>query len=452
MITRHFITIPANGDQPSRKVHYRKCGSGPALLLVHQSPRSSREYESLMRKWGADFTCIAPDSPGFGQSDPMPGEPGVEEFASSIHAFLDAVGVEQCHAYGFHSGGIFLAYALRQQPLRFHALAIGGYPAFTNEEMSGLADGYLPSFLPSAYGEHMVWAWNRMLEQGWFFPWYDVRNETRRPEPHARLDYINSMVLDLLDSGDNYRHGYRAALLTPFWKPESGEATSPVLISTYRTDPIIGHMDRYGELPSNWRTNKAEQADDHEATCLSFLKEYSARDCFKLAEDQDEGFVTIGDGQLHWKGNPAANRLVLHDPGAELGQPAADELAIDIPGHGLSNCFDDVAGTIEAACEKLGVDELIWPELPEGDLSSLYPDLSPDRFGEHLVKAWAIARAEQFFVPWYAAASEGITVFEANAASPEAIASRARARLRAGPEAAKWHNALEAHWNEADDG
>ena len=61
-ITRHILTIPGTG----RKVHYRRCGEGPALLMVHQSPRSSAEYSALMQAWGQHFTCIAPDTPGFG--------------------------------------------------------------------------------------------------------------------------------------------------------------------------------------------------------------------------------------------------------------------------------------------------------------------------------------------------------------------------------------------------
>ena len=66
VITRHILTIPATAGAPDRKVHYRRCGTGPVLLRAHQSPRSSAEYERLMLQWSAHFTCIAPDTPGFG--------------------------------------------------------------------------------------------------------------------------------------------------------------------------------------------------------------------------------------------------------------------------------------------------------------------------------------------------------------------------------------------------
>ncbi|MFN6934100.1 MAG: alpha/beta fold hydrolase, partial [Tsuneonella sp.] len=136
MITRHVITIPATG----RRVHYRKCGNGPLLLMVHQSPRSSAEYERLMREWSAHFTCVAPDTPGFGQSDPLPGVPEIDDFADALDEFLVALGVASCAAYGFHSGGIILVTALKRHPGRFSALAIGGYAIWTGEEMRIFGD------------------------------------------------------------------------------------------------------------------------------------------------------------------------------------------------------------------------------------------------------------------------------------------------------------------------
>ena len=63
-IARHYLTLGSGAT--ARRVHYRRAGTGPLLLMVHQSPRSSGEYEELMGDWGAHFTCIAPDTPGFG--------------------------------------------------------------------------------------------------------------------------------------------------------------------------------------------------------------------------------------------------------------------------------------------------------------------------------------------------------------------------------------------------
>ena len=49
-ITRHFISIENN-----RQIHYRKAGKGPPVLLLHQSPKSSKEHLNNPLDAGFDF-------------------------------------------------------------------------------------------------------------------------------------------------------------------------------------------------------------------------------------------------------------------------------------------------------------------------------------------------------------------------------------------------------------
>ena len=86
-LTRHMVTI--DGRQTARQVHYRRQGQGPAVLLLHQSPQSSREFEPLMASWSENFTVIAPDTPGYGLSDPLPDSAAtMEDLALSVVEFL----------------------------------------------------------------------------------------------------------------------------------------------------------------------------------------------------------------------------------------------------------------------------------------------------------------------------------------------------------------------------
>lgn len=442
LITRHFLTIPARGKAPSRVVHYRRCGSGPPLLLVHQSPRSSAEYEQIMRQWSSHFTCIAPDSPGFGQSDPLPGVPDVGDFADGLVEFLDILGLSCCAAYGFHSGGIILAHLLKRHPHRLSALAIGGYAIWTDAEMRIFGERYIPEFHPDPFGTHLVWLWNRILEQSWFFPWFDVRDATRLSVAHADPDRIHAIVMEMLDAGNAYRFGYRAVLLAKPEVPAADAITAPVLISAYRGDPLSNHIDRMGPKPENWHTQKVETPTEHQELSLAFLRKHHTSPCPRLAEDEDAGFIAIGNGLIHWRGTRGAHEMRLHAPGAELTKPQPGELAIDVPGHGLSSDFTDYHMAIEAARRALGARRICWPELPVGEPELLYPDLSPDRFGGYLLKAWSVARASALFAPWYAAHSNHALPVQEAALAPEAIASRARALLRAGAAARKWHGAL----------
>jgi pimeloyl-ACP methyl ester carboxylesterase len=56
------------------KIAYRETGSTekPAILLLHGVPSSSRMYDGLMQKLGDRYHLIAPDYPGFGNSDAPP--------------------------------------------------------------------------------------------------------------------------------------------------------------------------------------------------------------------------------------------------------------------------------------------------------------------------------------------------------------------------------------------
>lgn len=395
-----------------------------------------------MREWGSHFTCIAPDSPGFGQSSPLPGNPDIDAFASATLEFLDALGVGNCHAYGFHSGAIILAYALKKQPERFAALAMGGYPVWTEAEMKLFGERYVLPLHPSAYGEHLAWLWSRVLEQSWFFPWYDVRDATRMRLAQLDLANVQAIVMELLDAGDAYRAGYQAVLSAAPWVAPDGLATGPVFISAYDGDPLQSHIDRLSTIPSNWHTNMAPSPDTHNADCLAFLRATLGQDCPQLAQDEGEGFIALGHGLVHWRGTIKAKRLALHSPGAEMAGPEAGGIAIDVPGHGLSDPAPDITGALEAAAAKLGVAEIVWPDVPLGDPDQLYPDLSPQRFGEHLQRAWGVSRSEAMFAPWYAGTAACAIAIDQGAMTPEAIALRTRARLRAGKAARQWHDEL----------
>ncbi|MGA9420568.1 MAG: alpha/beta fold hydrolase [Candidatus Cybelea sp.] len=52
-------------------VFYREAGSedAPKLVLLHGFPASSHQYRNLLPALGEQFHVIAPDCPGFGNSD-----------------------------------------------------------------------------------------------------------------------------------------------------------------------------------------------------------------------------------------------------------------------------------------------------------------------------------------------------------------------------------------------
>ena len=440
-ITRHYVNVPLPSGG-TRRVHYRVAGDGPPLLMIHQSPRNSGEYAALMEQWAPHFTCVAPDTPGFGQSDPLSGEPDINDFADALIATMDALGLPPCPAYGFHSGGIILVTALKRHPDRFTGLAVGGYAIWTPEEMALFGQAYLPPFQPSAYGEHLVWLWNRILEQSWFFPWFDVRDASRLPGAHADVARIDMAVREMLDAGDAYRAGYGAVLRAPRDIPPADEVTPPVLISAYAGDPLQAHIDRLGDMPAGWRAHKCATPTEHQVLSLEFLQGLDQASTIPHAECSDAGFSSIEtpefSGHIHWRGDPASGVLVVHAPGEELATPV-DALAIDMPGHGLSDGWSGDAlsdwgpwrRVIDAVAEHFGISEVRLPDAPRGDPELLFPDLSPDRYGTHLTRAWQIVRARHIFAPHHEVTGGNAIAFDPADIRPDHLAREHRAMLRA---------------------
>lgn len=429
-----------------------------------------------MLKWAEHFTCIAPDTPGFGQSAPLPGEPDIEAFAGALIELLDALGIDRTAAYGFHSGGIILVSAVKRHPERFTTLATGGYAIWTPEEMAIFDRDYLPPFQPSAYGEHLTWLWNRIIEQTWFFPWFDVRDRARVSVAHDDPAKTDAVIRDMLDSGDAYRAGYGAVLRAPRDIPAPDAPTIPVLIAAYDGDPLQAHIARLGTLPPSWQAQAVATPAALEEACLAHLRAAPALATPTLKESNDGGFVHIAcngfDGLIHWQGNPAAQTVLLHAPGraAELFG-ANDALAIDLPGHGLSDdwqagftaALDEWSVVAAAAITAIGKAErpVIIGEglsallaaavalrittggwgataahIPLADRSEDWceraiPDQTPDRHGTYLNAAWGAVRAAHFFWPWFEAKAANAIPFVAEDIAPAALATEHHNMIRA---------------------
>ncbi|MFN3371042.1 MAG: alpha/beta fold hydrolase [Sphingomonadaceae bacterium] len=441
-ITRHFVEVDG------RFVHYRRAGSGPPLLMVHQSPRSSAEYVPLMQEWGRRFTCIAPDTPGFGQSDPLHRpDATIDDFGDALVRLLDALGLAApVAAWGFHSGGIILMNLLRRHPGRLLRVAIGGYAIWTEAERALFAGRYLPPLLPMPYGEHLTWLWNRMLEQSWFFPWFAVDPAHRLPGAHDDVARVDQAVREMLDAGDAYRIGYGAVLAAPRDVPPPEATMPPVLITAYDGDPLQAHIDRLGPMPAGWSAHKVSTPAEQQALSLDFLSADPGGAAPPVAESARRGFAAVRtdlfEGLLHWRGAPGETALVAA-PGesAALGTGAA----IDPPGHGLSDDWTGPApatlGPWEAVLDSVSRQTGLVPRLPAaspGDAERLFPSLEPDRFGSHLTRAWAIVRAGRLFEPWYRADAAHARPFDPQHLDPARLAVAHLARLQARGARAWW--------------
>ncbi len=459
MITRHYVDV----TDPSgfvRRVHYRRAGSGPPVLLIHQSPRSSAEHLDKLRDWAGDFTLYAPDTPGFGDSAPLDhDDPEVDDYARGVLAFMDALGLERAGAYGMHSGAIILVTAAKLAPHRFSAIASNGYAAWTEAEKAEFAANYTPKFVPLPYGEHLAWLWGRILEQTWFFPWYRADHAARLPSATGDPAKIDPIVMEVLAAGDTFRLGYAAVLRANRDLPAPGAPTPPVLLTAYDGDPLKAHLSRMGALPPNWEMRPLTTPAQVEAACRDWLRQRPAPAAALPDDHPAAGFVHVAaagfDGLIHWHGTRDASALVLHAPGSSATVAARDGiLAFDLPGHGLSDDWKtpplslaNWCAVVDAARVALGIEALTVagsglsgalagaPTRPRGDLADWrahgLPDLAPDRYGAYLQRAWQCVRAQTFFDPWFTPSPANAVAFDPADAAPEALALRHRALLQA---------------------
>ncbi|GGL02312.1 hypothetical protein GCM10011588_16340 [Nocardia jinanensis] len=94
------------------QVHYRRSGPPPpdtnAVVLLHESPRSSLVYEPIMDELGKRVPVFAFDTPGFGLSDSAPAGATMADYGRILIQAMDALGIDGFVPVGMKTGG-FLA-------------------------------------------------------------------------------------------------------------------------------------------------------------------------------------------------------------------------------------------------------------------------------------------------------------------------------------------------------
>ena len=137
MGTIHYRAADVNG----LKVSYREAGraDAPTLLLLHGFPSAGHMFRDLIPLLADSFHLVAPDLPGFGQSD-LPPRHTFEHLAETIDHFTDNIGLKRFAIYIFDYGApVGLRIALKH-PERISAIVSQNGNAY--EE--GLSDGWNP--------------------------------------------------------------------------------------------------------------------------------------------------------------------------------------------------------------------------------------------------------------------------------------------------------------------
>jgi pimeloyl-ACP methyl ester carboxylesterase len=137
----NYQNIRVNG----LNIFYREAGkkSSPTLLLLHGFPTSSHMFRNLIPIVAEYYHVVAPDFPGFGQTDlpdPKKFPYTFAKLAEGIGNFTEAIGLKKFSIYIFDYGSpVGLRMALKH-PDRIQAIISQNGNAY----VEGLSDGWNP--------------------------------------------------------------------------------------------------------------------------------------------------------------------------------------------------------------------------------------------------------------------------------------------------------------------
>ncbi|MFN8534448.1 MAG: alpha/beta hydrolase [Dehalococcoidia bacterium] len=108
------------------QMHYRERGAGAPLVLLHRTPDSSTMWDDVVACLAERFRTIAPDTPGFGDSDAPSSPPEIADYARAVVDVLDALGIGRAHLLGHRTGATVAVEVAAAFPDRVDRLALSG--------------------------------------------------------------------------------------------------------------------------------------------------------------------------------------------------------------------------------------------------------------------------------------------------------------------------------------
>jgi len=131
------------------RIHYIEAGkASPPLILLHGggSDCARLSWAPILPELAGSFRVLAPDLPGFGESDTIPLNRPIEDTARYLNHFLERVGVRVCHLAGLSMGGAIALSLYFRRPSRVQSLTL-------------LASYGLGNYLPGGWAAYLAAHW-----------------------------------------------------------------------------------------------------------------------------------------------------------------------------------------------------------------------------------------------------------------------------------------------------
>ncbi len=148
-----MTTLPAKFDEwqielHGRRVIYRVAGSGPPVVLIHGMLNSSSHWRRVALELASDYTVIAPDLIGHGDSAAPRGDYSLGAHAASIRDLLAAIGIDRATIVGHSLGGGVAMQFFYQFPQRVERLVLISSGGLGREVKGTLRSAALPGVSP----------------------------------------------------------------------------------------------------------------------------------------------------------------------------------------------------------------------------------------------------------------------------------------------------------------
>jgi pimeloyl-ACP methyl ester carboxylesterase len=257
---------------PDGQVHYVRQGAGPAVLLLHQTPRSLDEFRELRPLLAGGHRAIALDMPGFGNSTALPAPQRIEDYARGILAALDVLGVERTAVLGHHTGGVVAVELAAAAPDRVTAVVLSATPWADAAYRASHVDGPgVDDAVREPGGGHLLEWW-----------------EQRRPHyPPGATGLLDRFVRDALAPGVDPREGHLACARYEMER-RIGRVRAPVLVLGATEDrftlpalePLARHLTRAevvrrAVIEGGTVALMEDKAEDVAAAVLPFLRRFA---------------------------------------------------------------------------------------------------------------------------------------------------------------------------------
>jgi pimeloyl-ACP methyl ester carboxylesterase len=220
------------------QLHLRESGQlseKTTIICLHMAPKSGRSFNKIMPYLGSDRLVIAPDYPGYGESDHPPAEPNVtvENYAEAIGEVIATLNLKSVNLIGYHTGSMVAVEVARQQPSVVKKLINISAPIFTQLELDHFRDYFAPISLDTE-GSRFRIMWERIMKYR---------------GPGMTLEDCAVSMAENMRGGENYEWGHHAAFnYTHDYTRHLSKISQPLLVmnpkddlyeQTKRVDPFL---------------------------------------------------------------------------------------------------------------------------------------------------------------------------------------------------------------------